>query len=143
MDTTTFKTQLDQAISPGIQRVLGLRIEDTEAGPRAVFRVGREAWQLTAADRQRWHLHAPDTGLPIWLITDELMPSLLVLRAYRLSQLDYAARTTVQVHLTTAFTVGDAVGQQIVLSAKAALELLDLLTVSEPELQQLIRGAGE
>lgn len=85
MDTTTFKTQLDQAISLGIQRVLGLRIEDTEAGPRAVFRVGREAWQLTAADRQRWQLHAPGTGLPIWLITDELMPSLLVLRAYRLS----------------------------------------------------------
>jgi hypothetical protein len=77
------------------------------------------------------------------LRTGELTPSLLVLRAYRLSQQDYTARTTVQVHLRTVFTLGGMDGQEIVLSAQAALELLDLLTVSEPELQQLIRGAGE
>lgn len=143
MDMKDFKAQLDQAITSGFQRVLGLRIEDTVAGPRAVVRVGREAWQLTADEQQRWQLHAPGTGFPIWLSAGEVQESLLVLRAYRLSQLDYAERTTVQVHLTTALTLPDVAGHPIILSAEAALELLDLLTVSEHELKHLIRGAEE
>jgi hypothetical protein len=43
MNIDEFRGQLDQAIALGFQRVIGLRIEDTEAGPQAVFRVGREA----------------------------------------------------------------------------------------------------
>lgn len=141
MDTNDFTAQLNQAIQPGIQRVLGLTIEDTEAGAQAVFLVGNESWQLThEAQTQRWQLHTPATGVPIWFSADELMQSLLVLRAYRLSQLDYTARTTVQAQLTaTALTLRGEDGQEIALSPKAALELLDLLIVSEPELKQILR----
>lgn len=143
MDTTDFKAQLDQAIQPGIQRVLGLTIEDSAAGPRAVIRVGREAWQLTADDQQRWQLHAPATGFPIWLSAREVQESLLVLRTYRISQLDYAERTTVQIHLRTRLTLPDAAGHPLVLSAHAALELLDLLTMSHDELKHLLHDAEE
>ncbi|HEY0739289.1 MAG TPA: hypothetical protein VGD69_30485 [Herpetosiphonaceae bacterium] len=143
MDTTDFKAQLDQAITSGFQRVLGLAIEDSAAGPRAVLRVGQEAWQLTADDQQRWQLHAPATGFPIWLSAGEVQASLLVLRAYRISQLDYAERTTVQIHLRTRLTLPDAAGQPLVLSAQAALELFDLLTVSYDELQLLLHDAQE
>ena len=144
MHIDDFQTQLDQAIQPPIQLALRLTIADTTAGPQAVFAVGGETWRLTYDARtQRWQLHAPATGVPMWFQTNELMQSLLVLRAYRMSQLDYAARTTIDAQLTTALTLRGEDGQQIALSPKAALELLDLLTVSEPELKQLMRGAGE
>jgi hypothetical protein len=143
MDTTDFQTQLDQALNPSIQRALQLQIKNAEAGPRAVFEVSGESWALTfEATCQRWQVHAPCTNVPLWFLTEELMQSLLVLRTYRLSQVAYAHTQVIRVHLDDVLTVRGDDGQAVTLSPRAAIELLDVLTVSEPALRQLVQGAG-
>lgn len=144
MNRDEFQAQLDQAIPPGVQRALHIEITDSPGEPQAVFPVGSETWRLTfAASREHWQLHAPGTGVPLWFLTEELLGSLMVLRTYRISQLDHAARTTIAAQLTSVLTLRGEAGQELRLSPQAALELLDLLTVSQPALKQLIRGARE
>jgi hypothetical protein len=145
MEMTDFQMQLDQALDPSLQRTLHMTLEDTEAGPHAVFTVSGESWAITYADaRHCWQVHAPNASIPLWFSSHELMPSLLVLRAYRLSQLDHEQRQAIRAQLDQqAFTVRGDDGQAVTLSPQAALELLDVLTVCAPKRQQLVRGAGE
>ncbi len=142
MTIDDFQAQLDRALPPGVQRTLQIQIVAPDSGPYATFTVGEETWRLTYdPTRQHWQLHAPRTGVPLLFLAEELTQSLLVLRAYRMSQLDDEVRT-IRSHLTTVLTLRGEQGQEIVLSPQAALNLLDLLIVSEPDLKQLVQEHG-
>ena len=143
MNIDEFTRQLDEALNPSIQRSLQIQTKHTEAGPRAVFEVSGESWALTfAATRQLWQVHAPYTSVPLWFLVEELMQSLLVLRTYRLSQIAYEETQVIRAQLNQVLTVRGDDGQAVTLSPRAALDLLDLLTVSGPELRQLVQRTG-